>query len=415
MHINPPACRVATSPGDASLRKDPAISWRGLVKRTAASAIIAMSIAPAFAQTPSYPSCELHPHGGVAFQTLLKLRRGFNLTGWLDYKVGSRPRRPDFHLLRQLAALGFTHVRLPLTAELVMPAFAGAEVNAATFLEVDAALSTLWDVGFAVSLDLHPDGDFTAYHQSNSAAAVNDLSELWQKLAKRYAAKEADKLYFELLNEPSTEPRAWRAQAIHLIDSIRAHSPDRTIIFGPARFSRYDELIAMPRLERENIVYAVHFYDPMSFTHQGADWNPESSSRMLHDVPFPSFDSDTQIARLVEALKKQGNQRAAAGLAADYRRPWTTARINTEVAKIAAWSARERVPVIINEFGVLKAKVRYRDRLSWLRAVRGAAEIFCIGWAHWEFADGFGLVNQGPQGTSIDAGVIEALLERSMP
>jgi len=44
-----------------------------------------------------------------------------------------------------------------------------------------------------------------------------------------------------------------------------------------------------------------------------------------------------------------------------------------------------------NEFGVYRAKTPECSRLHWLQDVRTALERHGIGWAMWDYADGFGV------------------------
>jgi endoglucanase len=90
--------------------------------------------------------------------------------------------------------------------------------------------------------------------------------------------------------------------------------------------------------------------------------------------------------------------------------PWTEERVAAAIGEAAAWATRHRRPVIINEFGVLSFKAAPADRARWLRAVRTAAEQHCIGWTHWEYADGFGFVRRVEGREAPDEAIVDALL-----
>lgn len=367
----------------------------------------------AAAEASPSASCHVASKGGVPANRLMALRRGFNLTGWLDHASDARPRRPSQALLSKLAGYGFSHVRLPLRPELVMPAFAAPSMIEQTLTELDVALRTLFAAGFAVSLDVHSDGPFSAFHASSPDTALQLLAGLWRNLAGRYADREPERLFFELLNEPQLDPQLWRAQAAKIIDLVRDVSPERTIVFGGAKFSRHDDLISGPTMPARNVVYAVHFYDPLPFTHQGANWAGNDTTRVLAGVPFPSGPNDSRIGVLIGQLKVRGHDAAAATLTATFSEPWTEPRIEREFASVSNWMARMKVPVIINEFGVLNWKVAPADRLRWLKAVRSSAESHCIGWAHWELSDAFGFVQITRESFRIDADAVEALLGKA--
>jgi len=392
----------------------PGVKIRRVGSLIVATALLGVTAPQVAAETAANLAC-LTSGSDVPSSRIVALRRGFNLTGWLDHAPGAQPRRPSQGLLMKLAQKGFTHVRLPVTAELILPALAAPNQVQTNLAELDRALTLLFAAGLAVSLDLHPSGSFASLHSGNPPLGLQLLSDLWRTLASRYAALEPDRLFFELLNEPQVESDLWRLQATELIHRIREVSPTRTIVYGPARFSRYDELTSGPPLEAPNIVYAVHFYDPMPFTHQGADWDPEDPNRYYHNIPFPSARNDGRIAALMEELAKNGQVSAAAMLAQTFSEPWNRERVEAAIAGVGDWMAKTKSPVIINEFGVLNRRVAPSDRASWLRAVRGAAERHCIGWAHWEYADAFGFVKLTNQGAAVDASIIAALMDPISP
>ncbi len=96
-----------------------------------------------------------------------------------------------------------------------------------------------------------------------------------------------------------------------------------------------------------------------------------------------------------------------------YQVRWDPARIKTELATVAAWARDHKVAVLINEFGVLNFDVDPWARADWLRAVRNAAEHHCFGWTHWDFSDGFAVVD--PRTTLPDPFILDALTSPSRP
>jgi endoglucanase len=80
-----------------------------------------------------------------------------------------------------------------------------------------------------------------------------------------------------------------------------------------------------------------------------------------------------------------------------------------QLAPALTWQAEYRRPLIVNEFGVLTHHAPPASRIQWLRAVVSFAEANCIGWTHWEFAQGFGLLNDKKQ---LDEQAVRALLQR---
>jgi len=377
----------------------------------AAFAVTAIRTATALDPQPgpgAQPACEAQWPAGVLLARLATLARGFNLTSWLD---ASPLRRPDMAVLTRLHARGFTHVRLPVTAEFLMDAFSGAQEIARQSAELDRAIDGLIAIGFGVSLDMHPGSRFAELYLAEPKRAYDLLEALWRSLARRYAHRPADRLFFEVLNEPNVNRRVWNADGPRLVEAIRREAPAHTIVYGGTHYQRIDALDEMRPVGDANVVYAVHFYDPMVFTHQGLDWSADDPLRFLQGVPFPAQLTDRAVERLLQRLAMEGRAAAAAQLVIQLRRPWTDERIDAEFARAQAWAAGQRTAVIVNEFGVLSWKAAPAARVRWLAAVRRAAERHCIGWAHWDYADGFGFVRRLEDGRERpDEAIVSALV-----
>jgi endoglucanase len=354
-----------------------------------------------------HPSCHSISASTVPAARLAILRRGFNLTGWLD---GENVRRPDPAVLASLRRRGFTHIRLPVSPERFIQTFADSRQIARYTAELDSAIDSLIAMGFGVSLDFHPGSRLNGLHVAEPTQAFELIQALWRNLARRYADRPADQLFFEALNEPSLDGKTWNSQGPLLVEAIRREAPNHTIIYGPSNYQRIDALLELEPLPQPNIVYAVHFYDPMVFTHQGLNWS-DDPLRYLHGVPFPAHLADPAVVDLLEELTKAGKQAAASLLERGLHRPWTTERIANEISKAGAWAKRHQSPVIVNEFGVLGWKVAVDDRARWLETVRRSAERHCIGWTHWDYAEGFGFVRRLNGMEIPDEALLRALLD----
>jgi endoglucanase len=344
----------------------------------------------------------------VAPTRLATLARGFNLTGWLE---GPTPRAPDERALAGLLRRGMTHIRLPVTPEKLSEAFSRRDQIDAQLKTLDYAIDRLIGLGFGVSLDLHPGDRIGRLHVAEPDRAFDILKAVWLTLARRYADRPADRLYFEVLNEPTPSEKIWNTHGPRLVEAIRRAAPDRTIVYGPANFQQISALNALTPLADSNIVYAVHYYAPMVFTHQGLDWS-DDPLRYLQGVPFPARLSDAPVQRLLKDLAALGRDKSAEQLRAQLREPWTEERVANEIAQAGGWALRHQRPVILNEFGVLRWKAAPADRQRWLRTVRQAAERNCVGWAHWDYADGFGFMERVGDREIPDAGTLDALIER---
>lgn len=145
-----------------------------------------------------------------------------------------------------------------------------------TMAEVDRALPLCQELGIAVVIDLHtPPGGLEGHQMAlfSDAACQEKFISVWDRLAAHY--RNAPAVWgYDLLNEPA-EGRLgaglldWRALAEKVARRVRAIDPDRAIIVEPGAHGGWSNLPFFPPLDVPGVVYSVHMYEPMAFTHQG--------------------------------------------------------------------------------------------------------------------------------------------------
>jgi endoglucanase len=362
------------------------------------AAIILFAVATG--QVLAAPQCAA-PAGFPNPELLETMRRGVNLPGWDHPDV---ERRPTIEQLRALSGEGFTHIRLPVENP---PQDDAAQKDFAEALFEQIVL--LLSLGYTVSVDLHAGHLAEPYLVQGPNEAQVFLSAIWRRMAPAIRVFDTRKVAVELLNEPPAGSADWHSVAGGLIADVRHWLPDHTIVVGPAGPQRHEDLAAMQPYGDHNIVYAVHYYDPFFFTHQGANWSgPDDPLQFLHDLPFPAAISDDAVQANIEALREAGRGEIAGELAYSLSQPWTQDGIADAFGMMADWSQRNERPVIVNEFGALTFAAPRTSRLDWLAAVSRQAQAHCIGWTHWDFQDGFGLMD--PDTGMPDPGVINALI-----
>ncbi len=328
---------------------------------------------------------------------LAAMRRGVNLPGWDSEDASSRPTVAQLEALREK---GFTHVRLLLEGD----RFSGEQRQA--FLDqMYEEIIRLLSLDYAVSLNLHAGNVF----DRGASDAEAELLGIWRDIASRVRFLDPEKLAVELLNEPKADSETWWPMAQRLASEIRRMLPSNTIVVGPAGPQRHETLAGLPPLDDRNVVYAIHYYDPVAFTHQGADWgSPDDPIQHLRSLPFPASADDPEMKARIAELKVERHDEAAALVERSLETPWTEEAMKPAFDMMADWSIGHARPVIVNEFGVLSYHAPRKARLDWLAAVRRQAEQRCLGWAHWDFQDGFGLMD--PETGMPDPGIMQALV-----
>ena len=293
------------------------------------------------------------PDADAAHAALSRLRRGVNVLGYDGVWSGENDapfRMTDFKLVREA---GFDHVRINLFALRYIDAQGRLDDKVLARLDRVIAAATLADLN--VVLDQHDNRLCQAFPRSCEGRLVN----FWRQAAAHYAGKEPRRLVYEILNEPGGSMTAaeWNVAQNAALRTIRALDPDRTVIVSalnaddPHDIERLD----LPAGDR-NLIVTIHYYRPMTFTHQGAPWARAYAG--LHDVAWGS-DADK-------------------------------AAVDADLALAAAWARLQKRPVYLGEFGVYDAAPP-ASRLSWTRHVARTAEQYGWGWAYWQFDHDFAL------------------------
>lgn len=350
----------------------------------------------------------------VSDERFEKLARGISLMGWFWYgppdREGLDARFTDEEL-EQLADIGFTYVRLPITLEFLLDTNSDDLLNKTNADYLLGAIQRLNDLGLAVTVDIHStsiaDSDAVNYSGAlEDPAFVEVFIKFWGTFAAYLSDTNPEMVFIEPMNEPVfyDNPSLWTPIQERLVTTIREQMPEHTIIVTAARWSSSSLLMEMEPLDDPNLVYNFHWYAPFVFTHQGASWSSDFLLN-LRDIPYPS--SVEIIAPYLEQIP--------AGEAHDQVRwygeeNWNAETIRAEIDVIAAWAAEHDVRLICDEFGAYGETTPPESRVQWTYDVRTAFEANNIGWSMWEYDYGFGLVTRDAAGNPVlDVDLAEAL------
>jgi endoglucanase len=143
-----------------------------------------------------------------------------------------------------------------------------------------------------------------------------------------------------------------------LLSVIRASNPNRAVVVGPSGWNGIWKLdkLRLPA-DDHRLIVTVHHYNPFQFTHQGASWS-QGSDKWLGKTWTGTTEEQ-------QALDK-------------------------DFDRAAAWAKKHDRPIYLGEFGAY-SKAPMDSRVTWTRAVVGAAERSGFSWSYWEFAAGFGV------------------------
>lgn len=374
--------------------------------------LAAVGCAQSPAEPPSLPQASVQ---GVSAARLARLARCVDITRWFWAVGDAVPQQPlpthfaaymgdgDLALIHRL---GFRCVRLSIEPTLLFQKATPTAVDAATLGYIDTAVKRLLAHDLAVIVDMHDDHpEKPVEHDPDYAAG---FALFWQVLARHFSGWNPEMVFLEALNEPvyQLDPRQWLPVQQHLLSVMRAAAPRQTLIATGPLWSSVDGLRALKPVAVHNVVYTFHFYEPATFTHEGAEWWVNGLDRYMTNLPYPS---GTRQCTAAVATYTNADVRASAR--AYCRANWNSAKVDGLIARAAQWSRTNRVPIMAGELGVYCKHAPPADRLRWFSDVRTALQRHGIGWTLWGYDDCYGL------GRSLDAqghivldwGVVQAL------
>jgi len=284
------------------------------------------------------------------FVQIEKMRRGVNIIGydplWQDF-TKARFHERHFQLIHEA---GFQTVRVNLQAFAHMDA--QNRLNPAWLKTLDWVVKNAVANDLTVILDEH---DYT-FCGDHGDTCRTKLLAFWQQVAEAY--KDAPpSVVFEILNEPNGELTLdrWNALLKETLALIRKTNPVRNVVIGPAFWNNIHSLdkLELPEDDR-HIIVTVHYYLPMTFTHQGASWSKDTAH--LSGI---AWGTDAEKQRVVD-----------------------------DFAGVQQWSKAHNRPILLGEFGAydkgpIESRVLYT---SWLART---AESLGWAWTYWQFDSDF--------------------------
>lgn len=323
---------------------------------------------------PGLASAELPDTSTVPESTLadVQIGHGVNLGNMLEAPRegawGQTVHEDYFPIIRQA---GFTVVRVPIRWDTHVSRAPDYTIDPAFLSRIDWVVDQAKKNNLKAILDYHNDPAL----MHDPVANTDRFIAIWKQIAAHYQG-EPSSILFELLNEPNGALNAvyWNDLLGKTLTAVRATNPTRTVVIGPAWWNNIDTLpkLVLPDNDR-HILVTVHFYDPMSFTHQGADW-VKGSEKWLGNT-WQGTDAEKQA-------------------------------VTQAFDQAADWGKVHQRPIFLGEFGAY-SKGDMDSRARWTAFVARTAEAHGFSWAYWEFCSGFGVYD--PQAHAWRQPLLDAL------
>jgi len=353
---------------------------------------------------------------------------------WPPYKETPRP--PNLFELQALRKAGFETIRLPVDpAPFIV--FEGEKREAVYRILFDA-LAHIQQAGLKVIVDLHPNSRHPVWGQHAVIAGLDApafvaYADVVAEMSRRLAKFDPSRVALELMNEPRLQCKGeqqerWERIVGTLISRARQQAPKLTLVVTGACVSSLDGLLALdPSAFRDaNLIYTFHFYEPFSFTHQGASFIPWPD-KYLDEVPWPV--NQRPIERPMARLQQRMNtiqldpvalEKAKSGAQANLTKLYVSGAgrgtLDARFSKVSDWARGHGVAperILIGEFGVLRKNAEApgalcADRMRWLSDVREIAAKHGFSWSYFSYDGPFALV-LNDQDREFDSSVLKAL------
>lgn len=293
--------------------------------------------------------------------------RGINLGGWLsqcDYSEGRLNGFITEQDFEKIASWGLDHVRIPVDYNILE--HEDGTYKRDGFDRIAAALALCQKYHLHLVLDLHKTAGFSfdSYGENEhgffeSEAYQERFCRLWEEIARHFD-QYADCVAFELLNEVTapTYITVWNAVVQKCIARIRQIAPETLILVGSYENNSAKAVKDLDAPYDDNVVFNMHCYEPLKFTHQGAYWtdqiNPDETVSFTESGAVPAFFDDF----FASAIKK---------------------------------AQEDHTVLYCGEYGVID-RVSPEDTLEWFRSIHTVFEKYGIARCVWSYKEmDFGL------------------------
>ncbi len=311
-------------------------------------------------------------------------------------KIGGLLKESEF---QQVAALGFTHVRLNLGRAFIQQNTKPYGLRPEGLALLDKAVDMALKNNLGIILDIHQVPAPNIFHDPASLGAFR---QMWKELAAHYAGK-SPMIVFELLNEPTVDILCdtgeaheadlvrWRQLMIDLVNTVHQQDPQRYVIVTGGGWGDPGGLIRMGNLHLPRVVYTFHYYYPLFFTSQGTFWIGPTFE-ILKGIHYPVTPSEVKEWK-AKAKAKHLDLWPFTPVASGFNQE----SMKADFQDVLAFAKKEKLMLYCGEFGVYKPDAPPEDRARWIKDCVDILNQNGVDWALWAYHAGFDLVDEKGQ------------------
>lgn len=322
------------------------------------------------------------------------INKGINLSHWLSQVFGWSPRTSFVteQDIKDIKALGYDHVRLPVDEEELWTIDNAKNSDAFRCMHNCIQWCIAHDMRIIVDVHILRSHHFNAANGEGEIVLWKEVSaqqrflDLWAELQEELLAYPTKFVAYELMNEPVAQDHEdWNKLLARGIELIRAKEQDRTLVIGS---NMWQDPSTFPFLKipegSKNILLSCHLYEPLLFTHYQAYWLPTKSYKGKVQYPgkcISDEDYNTYVSGGDTGMVAMVNQKNGVFDRAALQRLLQPA---IDKARTLGF------PLYCSEFGCL-ASVGREQRMHYYRDLISVLDENKISQCHWDYLGDFGI------------------------
>lgn len=317
---------------------------------------------------------------GVTKAVPAPFTKGVNFTNWLEYRpadqiIADMFTKQDFVNVKKL---GCDVVRLPIHFERICEGIADNTIPAKILDILDNVATWAEELKIYVIFDFHNNTHADSFTASD---VENVLMPIWRQMAEHY--KDATEyIIYELMNEPhGIDIELWNEIISRVFKMVRSIDKKHYIIAGGADWNSLAAMKTLPDFQDDKVIYTFHFYDPHTFTHQGASW---SHMERVINIPFP-YDPE-RMPTLPENPTEDEKKKFET-----YPKQGTVEAVEACFDQYVEFSIERKSPVFCGEFGCFAPFAKHDERVNWYKIVTTLLEERGIARTSWDYYGAFGI------------------------